>query len=240
MPSSWENISVDGQEMNIHLGTPSGSGPSAAVVVIHHASGVDPFTRSIVDRLASAGYVALAPNLYHRLPGGTPTQGLTPTEILNDPEVVADVNAAVDYLRSQSNVETESIGITGFCMGGRVVYLAAASNPHLRAAVPYYGGNTMITWGKATQSPFELSSQINCPIMFHFGEEDENPSQADMAKLDGELTRLGKAHQFYTYPGANHGFMNHTGQRYHQAASEASWPRTLEFFATHLKQVTVR
>jgi len=240
MASSWENTTVDGQEMNMYVSTPSGSGPSPAVVVIHHASGVDPFTRSIVDRLAEEGYVALAPNLYHRLPGGTPTQGLTPTEILSDPDVVADVNAAVDYLRSQPSVDRESVGIIGFCMGGRVVYLAAATNPHLTAAVPYYGGNTMITWGKASQSPFDLSSQIGCPIMFHFGEEDQNPSQADMAKLDAELTRLGKAHQFHTYPGANHGFMNHTGQRYHQAASEASWPRTLDFFATHLKKVPVR
>jgi carboxymethylenebutenolidase len=61
-----------------------------------------------------------------------------------------------------------------------------------------------------------------------------------MRKLDAELTRLGKAHQFYTYPGANHAFMDHTGQRYVKSAADASWPRTLEFFATHLKKAPAR
>ena len=77
------------------------------------------------------------------------------------------------------------------------------------------------------------------PILFHFGEIDENPSQDDMAKLDAELTRLGKGHQFYTYPGADHAFMDHTGPRYHKDAAEASWPRTLDFFAAHVKGAAV-
>jgi len=80
---------------------------------------------------------------------------------------------------------------------------------------------------------------INCPILFHFGEIEENPSQSYMAKLDAELTRLGKAHQFFAYAGTDHSFMDHTGATHNQAAVNASWPRTLEFFATHLKGVAV-
>jgi carboxymethylenebutenolidase len=72
-------------------------------------------------------------------------------------------------------------------------------------------------------------------MLFHFGEIDANPSQDDMRKLETELDRLGKAHQFYTYAGADHAFMNPTGGRYQEAAAVASWPRTLEFFAQHLK-----
>ena len=166
--------------------------------------------------------------------------GSTSTHHLSDPEIIADLNATVEFLRVHPAIESERLGITGFCLGGRIAYLAATSIPHFKATVPYYGGNTMVPRGKATQSPFELSSQINCPILFHFGEIDQNPSQADMEKLDAELTRLGKSHQFYTYPGADHAFMDHTGTRYNKAADEASWPRTLQFFATHLKETAVR
>ena len=93
----------------------------------------------------------------------------------------------------------------------------------------------MVIWGKGEKSPFDMSDGINCPILFHFGEVDGNPSQDDMKKIDAELTRLGKEHEFHTYAGADHGFMDFTGQRHNQAASETSWERTLAFFAAHLK-----
>jgi carboxymethylenebutenolidase len=124
-------------------------------------------------------------------------------------------------------------------MGGRVAWLAAATNSHFKAAVPHYGGNIFVKLGNSEKTPFELTSNIQCPILFHFGEIDANPSQEDMKKLDAELTRLDKQHQFYTYPGANHGFMDFTGARHHQGAEEASWPRTLEFFAQYLKKAAV-
>jgi carboxymethylenebutenolidase len=140
----------------------------------------------------------------------------------------------VEFLRNHPVIDGNRLGITGFCMGGRVAWLGAASNPHFRALAPYYGGNLMVTWGAGTETPFDLAGGINCPVLFHFGEIDENPSQDDMRKLDTALTDLGTSHQFYTYPGANHAFMDFTTERYQQAASDASWPRTLEFFAANL------
>ena len=142
-------------------------------------------------------------------------------------------------MQNHSSVDSDRLGITGFCMGGRVVWLMAAVSSAFKAAVPYYGGNIAVPWGSATQSPFELTDAINCPIMFHFGEADGNPSPEDQVKLDAELNRLGKTHQFFSYAGAGHAFMDHTGERYHQEAAETSWPRTLEFFATHLKGAAV-
>ena len=95
-------------------------------------------------------------------------------------------------------------------------------------------------WGEAKSSPFELSHQLNGPMMFHFGAIDANPSPQDMENFDQELDRLGKPHQFYTYPGADHAFMDHTGAQFHRESAETSWPRTLEFFAYHLKGVAAR
>ena len=236
MASSWETVIVDGRDMGVYFSKPDQPGPFPAVIVSQHGGGVDQFIQEMSDRLAAEGYAAAAPNLFHRYTEDMLADRSKRVQYMSDPEIVTDISATVDFLRGHQSVIGERIGITGFCMGGRVTWLAAATNPHLKAAAPYYGGNLLVTWGQGTNTPFDLSEGINCPILFHFGEVDENPSQGDMRKLDDELTRLGKTHRFYTYPGADHAFMDYTAARYQKAASEISWPRTLEFFARHLKQ----
>ena len=238
MASFWESVEVDGHDMDLYASVPSGTGPFPAVVVSQHGGGLDQFIRDMADRLAEAGYAAVAPNLFHRYTEEMLAERTGRIQYLNDPEIVADINATVDFLRNHPAIDGERIGVTGFCMGGRVTWLAAASNPHFKAAAPYYGGNIFVTWGSGDQTPFELTSGVNCPVLFHFGELDDNPSADDKHKLDAELTRLGKDHQFYTYPGADHAFMDYTGARYNREASELSWPRTLEFFAAHLTGMT--
>ena len=231
MPSYTETIKVNAQEMQLYVSVPDDAGPFPAIVVAQHAGGVDTFIRGMTDRLAEAGYVAVAPDLYHRL--GADEQR-TPRQ-LKDSEMIADVRATVDFLKQHDAVDSDALGITGFCMGGRVAYLMAAAIPLFKAAVPYYGGNIMVALGEGGRSPFERTAEIACPLMFHFGQEDRNPSPEDMEKLDAELKRYNKAHEFYTYPNAGHAFMDFTGERYRKAAAEASWPRTLDFFARHLR-----
>lgn len=237
MPSFWEKIEVDGAEMDVYASVPDGSGPFPAVVVAQHASGVDKFIQDMADKLASAGYATVAPDLFHRITDEmVESTGKSKRDQLSDPEIISDINATVDFLAGQSSVDSNRVGITGFCMGGRVTWLAAATNPRIKAAVPYYGGNIMVPWGSATQAPFALASGIECPVLFHFGEIDENPSQDDMLILDKELSKHSVPHQFYTYPGANHAFMNPANPpRYQRAAAEMSWPRTLDFFGKHLR-----
>ena len=241
MPSFTEKLQVGGQEMEMYASIPSGSGPHPAVVIAFHVGGVDEFDKAMADRLAAEGYAAVVPDLFHRL--STEVMAgprLGRLEHLSDPDIIADVNTAVGFLQSHSAIDGERIGITGFCMGGRVAWLMAAVNPAFKAAVPYYGGNIMSPWGAATQSPFDLSSGISCPMMFHFGATDGNPSPEDQVKLDAELTRLGKPHQFYSYSGAGHAFMDFTNSdRYNKEGAETSLPRTLEFFASHLKGAVV-
>lgn len=240
MPSFTEKLQVNGHPMDMYASVPSGSGPFPAVVIAFHVGGVDEFDRTMADRLAEEGYVAVVPDLFHRLSEEVLSgPRLGRLDHLSDPEIIADVNAAVDFLQNHDAVDSDRLGITGFCMGGRVVWLMAAVSSVFKAGVPYYGGNIMVPWGAATQAPFELTKDIDCPIMFHFGDTDANPSPDDRVKLDAELTRLGKPHQFYPYPGAGHAFMDFTGERYHKEAAETSWPRTLEFFAQHLKGAAV-
>ena len=236
MASFWETIQVDGADMHAYASVPSnmGSGPFPAVIVSQHGGGVDHFIRDMCDALAQAGFAAVAPNLFHRFNEEQLDNRTGRIQHLSDPEIVADISATVNWLRDHSAIQGDKIGITGFCMGGRVAWLGAATNRHIKACVPYYGGNIFVTWGAGEQTPFELASGINSPVLFHFGEIDENPSAADRDRLDAELTRLGVAHEFHTYEGADHAFMDYTGLRHQREASEASWPRTIEFFTTHL------
>jgi carboxymethylenebutenolidase len=236
MADFWERISVGGNEMPLFVSIPDGSGPCPAVVVIQHQGGVDDFVQDMTRRIAQAGYVGVAPDLYHRDGPDCQDDGPTRRARLRDVSVIQDVNATVDFLKAHDAVDGERLGIVGFCMGGRVAYLMAAANPSFKAAAAYYGGNIMVPWGDGP-APFDRTAEIHCPLIGLFGEADANPSPDDMRKLDTELTKHGKVHEFHSYPGANHAFMNARGERYHAAAAQDSWPKTLAFFDKYLGKV---
>ena len=233
MASTTERIGVEGGEMELYVSLPEGgSAPFPGVVVVQHAGGVDEFIRTMCDRLAEAGYGAAAPALYHRLGEG---EERTP-RALKDAEMIADVGPTADFLQANARIDGEALAVIGFCMGGRVAYLMAAAVPAFRAAVAYYGGNTAVALGgEGVASPFGRTAEIRCPLMFHFGAEDGNPSPEDREKLHAELERHGKEHEFHSYAEAGHAFMDFTGARYAEAAAAASWPRTLDFLDRHLR-----
>ena len=234
MPSRWNNVSVNGEAMRCYVSVPDGTGPFPAVVVIQHAGGVDEFVRRMSDRLAEAHFLAVAPDLYHREDPDTSDDPLTRMSRLRDATIAADVNAAIDHLRGLPEAQADRIGITGFCMGGRVTYLMAATNPDLKAAVVCWGGNIMMPWGEGP-APFELTRNINAPVLGLFGEEDPNPSPSDVAKLDAELTRFGKPHEFHSYSGAGHAFMNEGRPSYRAEAAEDAWKKAIAWFDKYLR-----
>jgi len=234
MASRWDTVSVDGGSMRCYVSVPGGAGPFPAVVAIQHAGGVDDFVRSMSDRLADARFLAVAPDLYHREEPNSSDDPLTRMGRLRDGTIVADVNAAIDHVKSLPEAQPNCIGITGCCMGGRVTYLMAAQNQDLKAAVVCWGGNIMVPWGDGP-APFALTDQIACPVLGLFGEDDPNPSPADVAKLDAELTRLGKRHEFHSYAGAGHAFMNEGRPSYRAEATQDAWKKCVSWFDKHLR-----
>lgn len=232
MTVRWETTQVQGQPMRIYLGMPNRPGPHPTVLIAQHAGGVDAQMQDGVHRLYRAGYAVAAPELFHRQDPGI--EPLKRTSLLRDDEIIADLNATIAHLKSLP-VVIGPIGIIGFCMGGRVAYLAAGSIPELKAAVVFYGGNTMKALGDGP-SPFERTQNIQCPVLGFFGADDTNPSPDDVKRLDAELTRLGKWHEFHTYAGAGHAFQNFTGERYRERAARASWTEMLAFLTERLKR----
>jgi len=236
MPSFTDKLTVGGSEMDMYAALPDSSGPHPAVVIAFHVGGLDDFDRKMADQLAEAGFVAVVPDLFHRFSKEVMDgPRLDRLGHLKDADIIADMNAAVDFLTANSAINDDRIGVTGFCMGGRIAWLMAASNQIFKCTVPFYGGNIMGNWGPG-DTPFSMSNNINCPMLFHFGAEDGNPSVADRDTFDAELKRLGKDFEFHTYDGAGHAFMDHTNpDRYHEASAAAAWPRTIDFFNNHLK-----
>jgi carboxymethylenebutenolidase len=233
MASTWENIKVENSSMRLYLSAPDNTQRSPAIVVVQGQTGVDDFVK-FSDIVALQGFIAAAPDLYHRDAPDCKDDAPTRRMRLRDATVIQDINATVSFLKSHKSVDSNGIGIVGFCMGGRIVYLMSAVNRDIKAGVMYYGGDTFSAWGDGA-SPFERTKDIHCPIMGHFGEDDKNPSPADMKKLDAEMIRLRKSHEFYSYPNAAHAFANFGSGNYREHAANASWPRTFGFFAKHLK-----
>ena len=205
------------------------------VVVMMHGPGLDRFIEDRVADLARHGYAAAAPALYHRHPDDD-VDTMTRVGRLRDDEIVADIDAAVAHLRGLARPRVGDLAVLGFCMGGRNTYLAAGVRPALwRAAVVFYGGNIMKPWGGGDTSPFDRTAQIACPVLGQFGLDDTNPSPADVDKIDAELTRHGKPHEFHRYPGAGHAFLNFTNaERYRPEPAKQAWQLALDFLARHL------
>jgi carboxymethylenebutenolidase len=233
--SNWQETESDGNPMRLYVSAPAGSGPFPALLVMQHQGGVDKFIQQITERLALDGYIAAAPDLYHRDGPDCTDDIVTRRSRLSDRRIINDIAAAVNFIQGHGAVANDRLGVIGFCMGGRLALLSASANPAFKAAVAFYPGNTFRAWGRDIPSPFERTGDICCPVQGHFGADDANPSPDDMAKLDAELNKLSKPHEFHSYPNAGHAFMDNTKESYRRQADEVSWPRTLEFLGRHLK-----
>ena len=234
--SDWETLEVEGTAMRTFVARPTD--PAVAdiapgVLVIQHAGGVDQFVQGMARRLAAAGFVAAAPELYHRQ-DPPPDEPLERMGLLRDAEIIADSEAVLDLLGAEEGAAGRPAAVVGFCMGGRAAYLLAAASARLRAAVAFYGGNIRVAWGEG-EPPFERLGEIRCPVLGFFGGRDSNPSPEDRDAIDAELTRHGVEHRFHSFAGAGHGYMDFTNAtRYHTEAAADSWPLTLEFLSRHL------
>jgi carboxymethylenebutenolidase len=241
MPPSWVDINVGGQNMEGYLTRPEAEGRHPAVVVIQEVWGVNSHIQGVTDRLPSQGYVGLAPAMFHR--EGPMTIGaheefplaLERMGRCTDANIVADVRAAVDYLKTQPFVQADKIGIVGFCFGGRVSYLAACNISDIKATSVFYGGRLLGPLGGDGPAPVQQTANLASPVLGLFGEDDQNPTPADVATVEAELKKQGKEYEFHIYPGCGHGFHCDGRPSYRAEAAKHAWGRTMEWFDTHLK-----
>ncbi len=235
----WRMVSIDGSAMRCYVALPAGVQsrglPAPAMAVLHGGFGFDPTTEKTIDRLAAEGIAAIGPDLFHRGEPERPEGGGPRSGSMRVAEFVADVNGALDFMAALPEVASDRLGVMGFCMGGQTSYLVAGNNPTLKAAVCFYPGFVFNPLGSGQDpAPFDFTERIQAPIMILTGADDGNPSPDDAAKLDAELTRLGKVHQMHLYPGTAHAFMSEGGDSYREHAATDGWQQCLAWLRKYL------
>ncbi len=233
------NLSVLGSEMETLVFRPQGEGPHPALIVCQHIpvahAGLetDPWQIGVGERLAKAGYIAVMPWVFHWWPA---TDDISvKREGFRDDWAVADLKAAYDFMIARPDVDAERVGIIGHCWGGRVSWLGACHNARLKALVTLYGGRIKLSFVDGATPPIELVGGMGCKVLGIFGDEDQNPSPADVDDLDAALTKAGVPHVFHRYDGAGHGFQDYSNaERYREAQSDDAWKKIEAFLAETL------
>lgn len=202
----------------------SGTGP--AVIVLQEWWGLVPHIKDVADRFAAEGFTALAPDLYKGDSTTDPGEAGTMMQALNIAETEKILGEAVTTLLARSDASSKTAGIVGFCMGGQLALFGATLNPSISACVDFYGIHPKV------QPAFE---NLNGPVLGIFAERDAYASPKAVRALDAELTRLGKAHEFHTYPETEHAFFNDARREVYNAAAAAdAWSRTLAFLRANV------
>lgn len=208
------------------LARPKAEGRYAPVLVIAGNRITEEYIPNTCAALALAGFVGLAPNVFHPLPESarTPEEMRAALAAHTDLDVLADVQAGADYLHGQPFVKPGGMGIVGFCFGGRIAMLHGARSRDIDAVVPYHPG-------PVTK---EEIARLQSPVQVHCGTADRNVSVSAIRDLEKMLQAQKTPVEVHLYEGADHGFLAYTRPFYKPDAAKLSWARVTEFLHKHL------
>lgn len=211
--------------------------PRAAAIVIQEAYGVNDYIEGVARDLAGAGYHAIAPHLYHRTGGEVVPYDDIPKAVemiatLDDDKELMDLDAAIAYLRA-AGFEERSIGIVGFCMGGRVTFLAVARRA-IGAGVGFYGGAIVTGWPPMFAPLIGESERLKAPWLGLFGDRDPSIPVEQVQELRAALKAAPVPSEIVRYAEAGHGFHSALRASFVPHAAADGWRRTLAWFAEHL------
>lgn len=236
-----EATSVLEVPMEVFLFEPKTPGPHPGLVqcqyipVGHTGVENDTVTLKTAERYCANGYAVAVPFIFHWWPKQAEMQ--QKRDEFRDDWTTLDLEAAHDVLAKRPDVDANRIGILGHCWGGRVAWLGAATDPRYRACAVFYGGRVKLPMGPGTPPAIALASSIRCPVIGFFGNDDTNPSPADVDDYERALAAAGVEHAFHRYAGAGHAFQSFDNpERYRPEASEDAWRKALAFFAEKLKR----
>jgi carboxymethylenebutenolidase len=226
---------ADGTSLPIYEASPDGE-PRGAVVVVQEAFGVNDHIEDVTRRFAAAGFHAVAPHLFHR--SGDPRLAYEPMgpamphlQALTAEGLGGDIDATLEHLHAAGFAD-HGIGFVGFCMGGTVALIAAATRP-IGAAVSFYGSG--ILEGRFGAPPLvELAPQLRAPWLGLYGDEDHGIPVEQVEALGQAASTAAVPTELIRYPGAGHGFHCDARASYHEASALDAWERCLAWFGAHL------
>lgn len=227
MTGKMVDFPVNGHKGSGYLALPkSGKGPG--VIVIQEWWGLVDHIKSVADRFASEGFVALAPDMYHGEKTTSPDDAGKLMMALRIDQVEKDLRGAINYLLSLDETSGDKVGTVGFCMGGQLsLYAACANSERVGACVDYYGVHPNVQPDYA---------ELQAPFLGFFAEKDGFVTPEVARKVERDLKAAGKQAEIHIYPGVDHAFFNDTREAvYNKKAAEDSWSRMIDLFRKNLK-----
>ncbi len=236
-------LEVGGSEMRAFVAFPEAAGPRPAVIVFQEIFGVNAHIRDVTTRVAKEGYVAIAPDYHHRAwaPGtelpyneeGMKT-GMAVVPKLTVDGIEADVDATIAYLKTRKEANVAKLGVMGFCIGGHMAYLTAATRP-VAAAASFYGGGIATFGPGGAKKTIERTGDIKGKIICFFGKDDTMISQDQVAAIKKALEENKVRHEVVVYDGATHAFFRDVDARmYRPEVAKDAWERTKRLFKEEL------
>ncbi|MFE1598245.1 dienelactone hydrolase family protein [Methylobacterium sp. ID0610] len=225
-------------EIPAYRAMPATGGPFPVVLVVQEIFGVHEHIKDVCRRFAKLGYFAVAPELYARqgnVAAMTDIQQIV-REVVSkvpDAQVLADLDAAVAFARASGKADAARLGITGFCWGGRIVWLYAAHNPGLRAGVAWYGRLA----GEATplmpKHPLDLAASLKAPVLGLYGGADQGIPVSTVEQMKAACREAGKTCEFVVYPDTPHAFHADYRPSYRAEPARDGWRRLQAWLRQH-------
>ena len=217
---------------------PAAGGPFPVVLVVQEIFGVHEHIKDICRRLAKLGYLAVAPELYARQGDVSKIQDFH--EIVSkvvskvpDAQVMSDLDATVAWVKDHGKGNTAKLGITGYCWGGRIVWLYAAHNPDLKAGVAWYGRLVGQPDELHPKNPIDLVGALHAPVLGLYGEADQGIPVASVEQMRTALKEAGKPAEIIVYPDTPHAFFADYRPSFRKDQAADGWKRLLAWFKTH-------
>lgn len=220
-------------DMPAYRAMPDGKGPFALVLVVHEIFGVHEHIKDVCRRLAKAGYMAVAPELFARQGDVSKLQGFE--EILKvvgkvpDEQVMKDLDATTAWAKKTGKVDDDRVAITGFCWGGRIVWLYAA-RASLKAGAAWYGRISHAVNANQTKTPLDVGAKLKAPVLGLYGGRDAGIPLTHVELMHRELASGKSGSEIQVYPEAEHAFFADYRPSYSKAAAEDAWPKMLAWF----------
>lgn len=213
---------------------PAGGKNLPTVLVVHEIFGVHEYIKDVCRRLAKAGYLAIAAEMYARHGDVSKMSNIRdildgPVAAASDTEHMSDLDACAAWA-AKNGGDPGRLGITGFCRGGRTTWLYAAHNPKLKAAVAWYGQIDGAPTPKQPKWPLDLAAQIKPPVLGFYGGKDQGIPLDDVESMRDALKKAGSKSELHVYPEAPHAFHADYRPTYRKEFAEDAWQRMLIWF----------
>ena len=220
-------------QMPAYVAKPAGGKNLPVVLVVQEIFGVHEHIKDIARRFAKAGYMAVAPELYARQGDVSKLSNMDDIRSIvarvPDAQVMSDLDAAADWA-GKNGGDAKKLAVTGFCWGGRIVWLYAAHNPNLKAGVAWYGRVEGAGTELQPKNPIDLVKDVKAPVLGLYGGADAGIPNDGVERMRAALKDAGKPSEIQAYPDKPHGFHADYRPSYRKDAAEDGWKRLLEWF----------